>query len=80
VGRKRSHFSFPPGSGTNEPPQNGLLREVVEFPSLEIFRTHLDAFLCHLQWGTCPAWVALQDLQRSLLTPVGVNSMGKNEP
>lgn len=27
---------------------NRLLREVVESPSLEIFKTHLDAFLCNL--------------------------------
>jgi len=27
---------------------NSLLREAVEYPSLEIFRTHVDAFLCDL--------------------------------
>ncbi|KFQ00291.1 hypothetical protein N330_04604, partial [Leptosomus discolor] len=27
---------------------NRLPREVVESPSLEIFKTHLDAFLCDL--------------------------------
>jgi len=27
---------------------NRLPREVVESPSLEIFKTHLDAFLCNL--------------------------------
>jgi len=27
---------------------NRLLREVVESPSMEIFKTHLDAFLCNL--------------------------------
>ena len=27
-----------------------LPREVVESPSLEIFRNHLDAILCHVLW------------------------------
>ena len=27
---------------------NRLLREVVEIPSMEIFKTHLDAYQCHL--------------------------------
>ena len=27
---------------------NRLLREVVESPSLEIFKTHLDTYLCNL--------------------------------
>ena len=27
---------------------NGLPREVVDFPPLEIFKTHLDAYLCSL--------------------------------
>ena len=27
---------------------NRLLREVVDSPSLEIFKTHLDAYLCNL--------------------------------
>ena len=27
---------------------NRLPREVVESPSMEIFKTHLDAYLCHL--------------------------------
>lgn len=31
--------------------QNRLLRDVVEFPSLETFRTHLDMFLCHRLWA-----------------------------
>lgn len=29
-------------------PWNKLHREVVEFPSLEIFKTHLASFLCSL--------------------------------
>jgi len=31
---------------------NRLSREVVESPSIEIFGTCLDAFLCNLSWGT----------------------------
>ena len=30
-----------------------LLRDVVESASMEILRTHLDAFLCNLFYGTC---------------------------
>ena len=32
---------------------NRLSKEVVESPSLEIFKTQLDAFLCNLLQGTC---------------------------
>ena len=32
---------------------NRLHREVVESPSLEIFKTCLDAYLCDLVWGSC---------------------------
>jgi len=32
-----------------------LPREVVESPSTEIFKTHLDAFLCNLLWLTALA-------------------------
>ncbi|PKU41835.1 hypothetical protein llap_7866 [Limosa lapponica baueri] len=31
-------------------PWKGLPREVVESPSLETFKTHLDMFLCNLLW------------------------------
>ena len=46
---------------------NGLPREVLDFPSLEIFKTHLDAYPCSLVWGTCYGrGVGLSDLWRSL--------------
>jgi len=47
-----------------------LPREVVESPSLEIFKTHLDKVLCSLLWVTL-LWqgVGLDDSQRSLPTP-----------
>ena len=32
---------------------NRLPRGVVKSPSLEIFKTHLDAFPCDLLYGTC---------------------------
>ena len=31
--------------------RNGLPREVVGSPSLELFTTHLDAYLCSLLYG-----------------------------
>ena len=47
-----------------------LPREVVESPSLEIFRTRLDAVLCSLLWVTLLGQgVGLGDPQRALLTP-----------
>lgn len=32
---------------------NKLPKEAVEFPSLEVFKTCLNTFLCHLLWGIC---------------------------
>jgi len=51
-------------------PWNRLTREAVESPSLEIFKTRLDAVLCSLLWVTL-LWqgVGLGDPQRSLPTP-----------
>jgi len=49
---------------------NRLPREAVESPSLEIFKTHLDAVLCSLLWVTLLGQgVGLDDPQRSLPTP-----------
>jgi len=31
--------------------RNILSREVVESPSMEIFKTYLDVYLCDLLWG-----------------------------
>ena len=49
--------------------RNWLPREAVESPSLEIFKTHLDAILHNVLWVTllCRG-VGLDDLQRSLPT------------
>ncbi|PKU31964.1 hypothetical protein llap_17732 [Limosa lapponica baueri] len=51
-------------------PWKRLPREVVESPSLETFKTHLDTFLCNLLWVDL-LWqgTGLDDLQRSLPTP-----------
>jgi len=51
-------------------PWHRLSREVVDSPSLEIFKTHLDAVLCSLLWVTLlRQGVGLGDPQRSLPTP-----------
>ena len=50
-----------------------LLRDVVESASMEILRTHLDAFLCNLLQGTClgtRGGGAGLDLPRSLPSPM----------
>ena len=50
---------------------NRLPREVVESPSLEIFKTRLDKVLCSLLWLTLlRQGVGLGDPQRSLPTPI----------
>ena len=43
-----------------------LPREVVEYPSLEIYKTHLDAHLCELLKGT--EGFEVDDLIKSLPT------------
>ena len=49
---------------------NRFLSEVVESPSLEIFKTRLDAVLCSLVWVTLlQQGVGLGDPQRALPTP-----------
>jgi len=49
---------------------NRLSREAVESPSLETFKTCLDAVLCSLLWVTLlQQGVGLGDPQRSLPTP-----------
>lgn len=45
---------------------NRMPREVMEFPSLEIFMNHLDAVLCNVLWED-PAWTGRLD-QRSFLS------------
>ena len=51
-------------------PWNRLPREVVESPSLEIFKTRLDTVLCSLLWVTLlRQGGGLGDPQRSLPTP-----------
>jgi len=51
-------------------PWHRLPREVVESPSLEIFKPRLDKVLCSLLWVTL-LWqgFGLDDPQRSLPTP-----------
>jgi len=50
-------------------PWNRLPREIVESPSLEIFKTHLDKVLCSLLWVTLlRQGVGLGDPQRTFPT------------
>jgi len=56
--------------GTVKEHWNRLPSEVVETPSMEIFKTCLDAYPCNLLQGTCfSRGVGLDDLVRSLPTP-----------
>ena len=49
---------------------NRLLREVLESPSLEIFKAYLDAYLGNLPYRTCfGRGAGPDDLLRSLPTP-----------
>ena len=74
-GHKLKHGKFQLKMRKNFPlrvmePWPRLPREVVESPSLEIFKTRLDKVLCSLLWVTL-LWqgVGLGDPQRSLPTP-----------
>ena len=50
---------------------NRLPREAVESPSMEIFKTSLDAYLCNLLQGVCfSRQLGLNDLLRTLPTPL----------
>lgn len=49
---------------------NKLPSGVVESPSLKIVKTHVDAFLYNLLGNCFSRGVALNDLQRSLRTPM----------
>jgi len=50
---------------------NRLTKVVVEPPSVEIFKTHLDTYRCDLLQGICfSRGVGLNDLLRSLPTSV----------
>jgi len=75
-GHKRKHRKFHLNMRKNFFPlrltdhMNRLPREVVESPSLEIFKTRLDKVLCILLRRPCfVRRVGLDDLQRSLPTP-----------
>ena len=46
-----------------------LPREVVESPSMEIFKTWLDVYLCNLLKSTCYSRGVGLDLLRSIPTP-----------
>lgn len=48
---------------------NGLRREIVESPSLEIFMIHLDSYLCDLVQGTQFSRGVRLDIQSSLPSP-----------
>ena len=56
---------------------NRLPRGAVESPSLEIFKTRLDSFLCDLRKEPALQGVGLDDLQISLPTPTILQSCEK---
>ncbi|PKU35605.1 hypothetical protein llap_14093 [Limosa lapponica baueri] len=67
-GHKLEHKKFPLNMRRNffpvrvAEPWKRLPREVVETPSLETFKTHLDTFLCNLLWDLLWQGVGLDDL------------------
>ena len=78
-GHKLKHWKFRLNTKKNFFPLrvmehwNRLPREAVESPSLEIFKTRLDAVLCSLLWVTLLGQgVGLGDPQRPLPTPTAL--------
>lgn len=50
--------------------RNRLPREVVVYPSMKIFKIHLDAYLSDLLYGTCfNGYVGIDDVLMTFPTP-----------